>query len=358
MAARIPWYVWLVLVCAVVAVSSAGAVTKLMKRAAPISNAAWRLQVTAMILLPGFIWDWCRLSPQKRCMFFTWRPLCVLGISALAIALHFALWVWSLDHTSLPHSLLFVSMPPLIIAVLSWLRCKPLSKGENAGVFLGFAGVLIIAFASKSDGDKGITFLGDLMAFLAAVAFVAYMFAGNNLRSWMPLYLYAFPVTGGGALILGIACEFMENYHSRSWKIGGPFAWTRRGFWAPTLFLAIGPGLIGHTGLNYVVKYTGPLIISMAVTLEPVIGSLIGWGIHVSSAPGVFTCVGGALLIFGTLVVNYANGRATKKKLEAEQARQQQELPQNDSSIDASPAPASQHQSHQAPQHEQELANV
>ncbi|XP_024529650.1 uncharacterized protein LOC9633549 isoform X3 [Selaginella moellendorffii] len=311
-----------------------------------------------MILLPGFIWDWCRLSPQKRCMFFTWRPLCVLGISALAIALHFGLWVWSLDHTSLPHSLLFVSMPPLIIAVLSWLRCKPLSKGENAGVFLGFAGVLIIAFASKSDGDKGITFLGDLMAFLAAVAFVGYMFAGNNLRSWMPLYLYAFPVTAGGALILGIACEFMENYHSRSWKIGGPFAWTRRGFWAPTLFLAIGPGLIGHTGLNYVVKYTGPLIISMAVTLEPVIGSLIGWGIHVSSAPGVFTCVGGALLIFGTLVVNYANGRATKKKLEAEQARQQQELPQNDSSIDAGPAPASQHQSHQAPQHEQELANV
>ncbi|XP_024529647.1 uncharacterized protein LOC9633549 isoform X2 [Selaginella moellendorffii] len=271
--------------------------------------------------------------------------------------LQFDIQVWSLDHTSLPHSLLFVSMPPLIIAVLSWLRCKPLSKGENAGVFLGFAGVLIIAFASKSDGDKGITFLGDLMAFLAAVAFVGYMFAGNNLRSWMPLYLYAFPVTAGGALILGIACEFMENYHSRSWKIGGPFAWTRRGFWAPTLFLAIGPGLIGHTGLNYVVKYTGPLIISMAVTLEPVIGSLIGWGIHVSSAPGVFTCVGGALLIFGTLVVNYANGRATKKKLEAEQARQQ-ELPQNDSSIDAGPAPASQHQSHQAPQHEQELANV
>jgi drug/metabolite transporter (DMT)-like permease len=54
----------------------------------------------------------------------------------------------------------------------------------------------------------------------------------------------------------------------------------------PVLFLAVGPGFVGHTGLNAVLKYSSSLIVAMAVTLEPPIGIVIGWILHVTPLPG------------------------------------------------------------------------
>ena len=44
----------------------------------------------------------------------------------------------------------------------------------------------------------------------------------------------------------------------------------------PCNYLAIGPGIVGHTGLNTVLKYLAPLVISLSTVTEPLIGSLIG----------------------------------------------------------------------------------
>ena len=38
--------------------------------------------------------------------------------------------------------------------------------------------------------------VGDLMALTAAAAFVGYLSVGQKLRKWMPLFVYAAPVTG------------------------------------------------------------------------------------------------------------------------------------------------------------------
>ena len=43
------------------------------------------------------------------------------------------------------------------------------------------------------------------------------------------------------------------------------------------VLLAFIAGILGHTGLNYCLKYVSPLLISISVTLEPVLGSIIGW---------------------------------------------------------------------------------
>lgn len=57
-------------------------------------------------------------------------------------------------------------------------------------------------------------------------------------------------------------------------------------FWLPTLYLALGPGFVGHTGLNAVLRYTSSLVIAMAVTLEPPLGTAVGWILHVTPPPG------------------------------------------------------------------------
>ena len=49
--------------------------------------------------------------------------------SGTFLALHFACWVWSIDHTSLPHALLFVSSTPIAVAAGMLLLRKPISLG-------------------------------------------------------------------------------------------------------------------------------------------------------------------------------------------------------------------------------------
>ena len=65
-------------------------------------------------------------------------------------------------------------------------------------------------------------------------------------------------------------------------------------------------GILGHTGLNTVLKYVHPLVVSVAVTLEPVIGSFIGWLFFSDDVPGVWTVLGGPLLIAGIVMVIFA----------------------------------------------------
>lgn len=90
--------------------------------------------------------------------------------------------VWSVYYTSLAHSLLFVSTPPIVVAVLSYLQGQPLLRGEVNGVALGMGGALIIAAGSRVEKDNEVTLLGDLAAFAAAIAFVVYISAGRHLR--------------------------------------------------------------------------------------------------------------------------------------------------------------------------------
>eukprot|EP00959_Pyramimonas_sp_CCMP1952_P458397 9476552-Pyramimonas_sp.AAC.1 len=44
------------------------------------------------------------------------NPVLIMLASGLCLAVHFGGWVWGIAHTSLPHSLLFVSATPVLIA--------------------------------------------------------------------------------------------------------------------------------------------------------------------------------------------------------------------------------------------------
>jgi drug/metabolite transporter (DMT)-like permease len=55
-----------------------------------------------------------------------------------------------LQHTSLVHAYLFVSVTPLAIAVGSLLLRKPISSGEVAGALMGVAGAAVLTLGPKA----------------------------------------------------------------------------------------------------------------------------------------------------------------------------------------------------------------
>ena len=301
-----PNWVWLLLVGAVFGVSSAGALFQQVDDVPPLLRASWRLQLTSLVLAPMALIQWrTHRDLIKDKMLERNTILWLLG-GGLALALHFGSWVASLDETSLTHSLLFVTAHPLIIIVgmlvlarFVMSQRKPTRK-EFIGACIGFIGAAIALLdQGHQQGDHTVTLWGDFLAFLGAVFVVGYFVSGKVLRKWMPIFIYAFTVTFIGALLLIPASWAIETEFAEF----GIFGWTDSEFFFWFLALALIAGLLGHTGLNTCLRYTSPLVISTSVTMEPILGSIIGSLVFGEGWPGFWTCIGGPILIAGIILV-------------------------------------------------------
>ena len=296
----IPNSAWIILSIAVIAVSSGGIVLQEMSQVKPLLRASWRMQGTALVLLPGFAYQCIRtsdLSPSRNDCFL------VAG-SSLFLAMHFGSWVWSLDNTSLVHSLLFVNTHPLVLVALMPIMGEAVRKGHLAGVALGLSGA-ILALNDVGDGGQ-VTLIGDFAAFIGAVTVVGYILAGRHLRSnrGMPIFVYAFPVTLGAGIWLSAASLILEGSTISSLPSDGALlGWIDPHWLVWVAYLSFGPGLCGHTGVNTVLRWIPPITVSIALLLEPVIGAVIGWLWTDEVIIGAPTVIGGLMMIAGAITV-------------------------------------------------------
>ena len=298
----VPAHVWLVLCVAICGVSSAGAIFTHVDDIPPLLRASWRLQLTALILAPLALWQFNQIDSEIQSKMFDVSTAKIIVASGIFLALHFGFWVTSLDYTSLTHSLLFVTAHPLVILIGMFVFVRRPNRLELVGGIAAFTGAAISMLdAGDVQGDRSVTFFGDQLAFLGAVFVVGYIVCGRILREWMPLFLYAFPVTLIGGLLLVPASYLLESDYSDF----GAFGYLGHETLVWFVLLAFIAGILGHTGLNYCLKYVSPLLISISVTLEPVLGSLIGWMFFSTGIPGMWTWIGGPILMLGIISIVY-----------------------------------------------------
>ena len=298
----VPAHVWLVLGVAICGVSSAGAIFTHVDEIPPLLRASWRLQLTALILAPFALFQYSSIESDVKSKLFESSTLKIIVASGIFLALHFGFWVTSLDYTSLTHSLLFVTAHPLVILIGMFLFVRKPNRLELLGGIAAFAGAAISMLdAGDVQGDRSVTIFGDQLAFLGAVFVVGYIVCGRILREWMPLFLYAFPVTLIGGLLLIPASWLLESNYADY----GAFGYVNHETLAWFILLAFIAGILGHTGLNYCLKYVSPLLISISVTLEPVLGSIIGWMFFSTGIPGLWTWIGGPILLLGIVSILY-----------------------------------------------------
>ena len=301
-AGSVPAHVWLVLGVAICGVSSAGAIFTHVDDIPPLLRASWRLQLTALLLAPLALWQFNSIDAEVKSKLFDLSTGKIIAASGAFLALHFGFWVTSLDYTSLTHSLLFVTAHPLVILIGMFLFVRKPNGMELLGGLAAFTGAAISMLdAGDVQGDRSVTFFGDQLAFLGAVFVVGYFVCGRILREWMPLFLYVFPVTLLGGLLLIPASMLLEADYSQY----GAFGYIGHETLVWFVLLAFIAGILGHTGLNYCLKYVSPLLISISVTLEPVLGSIIGWMFFSTGVPGMWTWIGGPILMLGIISILY-----------------------------------------------------
>ena len=318
-----PLWAWAQLAAAVLAISTAGIAFDRLPEVPPLRLASWRMQATSAVLLVGARREWRAADAPARAFALRRDTLAKLAVSGTCLGAHFGLWVAGLQSTSLSHSLLLVSCTPLFLAFGASALGFAVSRGELAGAALGVAGVALVAFDKRRATNlERVTWQGDVLSLGAAVAIIGYMHIGSELRKTMPLFLYAFPVTATSAAFSSFAAVVVGEPLSVATRgaetvvlgdvFGWALAWPPRVLWrrfAVVAYLALGPGLIGHTGYNAALRHVSPLVVSTALALEPALGSALGWGLGVADAPGAQTCLGGAAVVCAVATVIVASAR-------------------------------------------------
>jgi drug/metabolite transporter (DMT)-like permease len=210
----------------------------------------------------------------------------------MALGAHFGLWISSLDYTSVAASVVLVCTQPVFVVILAYLvfgdRTSPMSF---FGILAALVGTVVIA----SDVSVGsATLFGNALALLGAVAVAAYVLTGRSLRTTggVGVLPYSIVVYASAAVALVPAALYggvpLWGYSGETW------------FWLGAV--ALGPQILGHTVLNWALRYVEASIVSGTILAEPVVSALLAWLI-LSERPGLATLLGGAVVLLGLFLL-------------------------------------------------------
>lgn len=246
----------------------------------PLTIALWRMVVAALVHTAIWRAREHRAAPLPR------RSLGLLALAGLALAVHFATWITSLHHTSIAASTVLVNMQPVFAVFLAALFLR---ERTHAGRLLGIALACVGALGVFLDGgpDAGQTF-GNLLALAGAAAAAAYYVVGRQLRQGLSVWAYTarvYSVAAVGLLATALA-------------IGAPFLPTTSADWALFVAMALVPSLLGHTLLNWTLRWLPAPVTNAAALGEPLFAAILAY-LCFAEMPGLGTIVGGGLTLLG-----------------------------------------------------------
>src|SRR6185436_16253936 len=141
--------------------------------------------------------------------------------------------------------------------------------------------------ASGATGGRPRALLGDLLALVGALTAATYFVAGRRLRGTLELWAYVGLVYGSCfVVLLLLALAASAPLWPQPPRELALFAG-----------LALGPMLLGHTGLNWALKRSPAYVVNLTLLGEPVGPTIIAAFLPgIRELPGIFTVVGGAIV--------------------------------------------------------------
>jgi drug/metabolite transporter (DMT)-like permease len=276
-----------------------------LSHADPLAIAAWRLFFSLVII--GAVVVGTRGWRQ-------WRRLDARGVAlavgaGIMLALHFWSWNASIGMTTVAASVVLVNMQPVVVALISaaWLREAPDAR-QWVGITIAMLGAFIVAWGDARDitGAMGArAMLGNALALGAGVAAALYYLVGRRLRQTLDLWPYVALVYGACFVTLLVIAAAMRV----------PLAPQPPRELMIFAALAVGPMLLGHTGMNWALKHLPAYVVNLTVLGEPVGATLIAALLPgIREVPSALTLVGGGLVLAGILLAitrTVANTRRT-----------------------------------------------
>jgi drug/metabolite transporter (DMT)-like permease len=255
-----------------------------------LAIALWRMTLATAVVLPA-AWASGQFRPR------TSRIHVALAASAGGLlALHFGSWMTSLMFTSVANSVLLVNTAPIFVALLATMTGRDRVGARTwVAVILAIAGACVITWGGLADRAS---LLGNLLAIGGAMAMAGYLMLAREAQRGLAYLPYVAVAYGTAALVLWAAVLITGT----EWHSFSPATW------AVLVAMAVVSQLLGHGGYNWSLRHLQAAFVSIALTGEPVLASLLAWW-FLGEPVGPRTAVGGALVLAGILVAAGAAAR-------------------------------------------------
>lgn len=277
---RPEWASWAILALGLAAVAGAPIMLRLASAAPPLALSFWRCSAGAVALAPF-------AAPRLRTM--PPRAFTLPVVAGVFLAVHFATWISSLQLTTVAASVLLVSTTPIFVALAARLMLKErLPSLGWTGILLAVGGAAIVGGADLG----GSSLLGNLLALVGGATAGGYVLAGGVSRRTTGIFEYAVVTYAVAALLLLVACVVagapLAGYPTQTWWYIGA--------------IIIGPQLLGHTVVNFVLADIDATTVSVALMVEPVIATALAY-VFFAEVPTAALYPGGVAILLGIYLV-------------------------------------------------------
>lgn len=277
-----------ILALAQVAVGAAAIFARFaLEGARPIAVAAARLIIASAVLLivAALQRERTRIAARDRWVFVA---------AGIALAIHFAGWIWSLEYTSVAVSTLLVTTTPIWTALYdSAVYKRHLSATAWAAVAAGAAGlVLVVGFSTTRPPVPGHAVLGGVLALIGAFAIGAYFLLVRRVRDsygTRPIVTRTYTWAAVALVVAALAA-----------RQGPPPLHDTRA-WGGILAMALISQLLGHTALNASLRWFSPSAVAFTTVLEPVFAAILALLVFGEQLTGA--ALAGGVLVLAAIAV-------------------------------------------------------
>lgn len=288
-----PWKIGGILVLGVFCVSTAAIFIRLALDASGTAGvgfslvlSASRLTLASIILLP----TWARLKHVP----FQQSAIAYSASAGVLLAIHFATWITSLSYTSIAASTTLVTTNPIWVAIISWLWFREtLSPKTIIGIVITLAGGLLIGLEGSDVDVVGQNpLLGNALALVGSWSISLHFLLGREAqRRGLAIGNHVAIAYGAAALVL-LPLPFF--FHTSYW--GYPlqvYVWIA--------LMALFSQIFGHTSLNWAVHQISPTLVTLAILLEPVSSSILGYLVF-GEVPSIQVGIGAMIILTGVAI--------------------------------------------------------
>ncbi|MCC6479030.1 DMT family transporter [Sphingorhabdus sp.] len=255
----------------------------------PIATGFWRLALAVPVLAVIGYRAGFRIGAMPG------RLLGLVLLAGFFFAVDIIVWHLGIFKTKLGNATLLANCASLLLAIYGIVLARKLPPPmQGAAIALAFAGAALLMGQSFELSPEH--FEGDWLSLLAGLFYTFYLLAMIRVResseSWSSLAL----ASGSAALFLLPAAWF-----------AGEQIWP--GDWTPLIVLALSSQVLGQGFLTYALPHFSPLVIGLALLLQPALSALAGW-VAFDEAMTPLDYLGGAMVMAALVLVRLAEGRA------------------------------------------------
>ena len=280
---------------AIVAVSTSAILVR-WSAAPAVVLAFYRVLLTTLLVVP-FVFTRYRgdFSAFER------RDFLLATLTGAALAVHFAAYFESLAWTSVAASVTLVQSQPIFVAIgAAVLLRERIGVRKAAGIAVAIAGMATMSIGEFLTGAAiagARPLYGNSLAVLGAVMAAIYVLVGRSLRQRVAVVPYVLVVYTACSLTLLLVAVGQ----------GLPLVGYGRREWILFFALAVGPGLFGHTVVNWALEHVESSVVSVSLLGEPV-GATILALLLLAEIPGPTTVVGGVIVLVGIYMTSVGRG--------------------------------------------------